>query len=235
MADTQGLRPRTRKRRLEAALVESRCHQEAEARLEAALAEKDILLKEVHHRVKNNLQVMSSLLKLQARYLQSEEAQKAVLDSHSRLQVMALVHEELYRSQSLASVDFGRYIQRLVSQIFYACGSPKQIRMVIGIESVAIRVDQSIPCALIVNELVTNALKYAFQGKPSGEVGVSYRIDNSHNILKVWDTGIGLPETVDFWNPKTLGLQLVNILAEQLAGQLELDTQAGTAVTLIFQ
>jgi two-component sensor histidine kinase len=212
---------------------------EAEERISASLREKETLLKEIHHRVKNNLQVLYSLLTLQANLIHSEEALKALNESRSRVMSISLIHEQLYRSEDLARIDFAGYVDALTAQLFRSYGvKPGQIERRIAIDRVLISVDQAIPAGLIINELVSNALKYAFPANWQGalaEITVSLFPESSDMlVLTINDTGIGLPLAIDLEQPTRLGLQLVTTLTRQLRGTLTLDRSQGTTFRITF-
>ncbi|RME99486.1 MAG: PAS domain S-box protein [Chloroflexi bacterium] len=214
---------------------------QAESQLIASLQEKEVLLKEIHHRVKNNLQVIYSLLSLQAGYFSDKSVLEALRDSQHRIRSMALVHEKLYQSQDLAHINPAEYIRSLVTQLF---NSYQNMATLVRFESdvdksVMLNIDQAIPCGLIINELVTNSLKYAFstaQHNGEGKITVAMKQQNDGQvILSVADNGTGLPEQIDFETATSLGLQLVNMLTLQLEGQLSVSRQGGTTVTVVFQ
>jgi PAS domain S-box-containing protein len=204
--------------------------------LRASLREKEILLKEVHHRVKNNLQVISSLLNLQASYLPTPELRGLLAESQARVQSIALVHEQLYQSHDLAHIDFEAYIRVLVGGVFQAqtrLGQP--IGCVIEASHILLDVDTSVPCGLIVNELITNALKHAFPGERGGQIVVRLaRLSAERYELCVSDDGIGLPEKLDPRNTTSLGLELVFTLAEQLAAEVTVERKHGTLFRFQF-
>ncbi len=214
--------------------------------LEASLAEKEVLLKEIHHRVKNNLQVISSLLNLQSGYINDEAALQMFKESQNRVRSMALIHEKLYQSEDLARIDFAEYIQDLANYLIRMYGTGTyRVRLRVNVENVSLDVDMAIPCGLIVNELISNSLKYAFpmedraldeQQKSEAEIRVDLRSDNSGNLmLIVNDNGVGFPENLDFRETESLGLQLVNTLTEQLEGSIELDRTSGTTFKITFE
>lgn len=213
-----------------------------ENRLRTSLKEKEVLLKEVHHRVKNNLQIVSSMLNLQMDQLaKMEEITRSIAlglfqESQSRVRSIALFHEKLYQSRDLAHVDIAEYLEGLAQGLFVAYGtSPEHVLLSFEIEAVPLTVDCAISCGLIVNELVTNALKHAFPGDRAGTVCVSLRAEGSAAVLEVWDTGVGFPEQVQLHNPETLGLKLVGILAEQIGGGVELQRGGGTRFVIRFE
>jgi PAS domain S-box-containing protein len=208
----------------------------AEDQIKASLREKDVLLKEIHHRVKNNLQVISSLLYLQSRGVEDDQALEMFRDSESRVRSMALVHERLYQSPDLARIDFGEYIRSLANSLFRSYGiNTNVIKLKIKVGDVLLGVDTAIPCGLIINELVSNSLKHAFPDGKAGEIRIELRSgDHGKFSLMVSDNGIGLPKYMDFRNTESLGLQLINTLVEQLEGTIELDRSGGTTFKIIF-
>jgi two-component sensor histidine kinase len=192
-----------------------------------------VLLKEVHHRVKNNLQVIASLLSLQSDQLKDHDAIALFEDMQNRVKSMALIHESLYRTGDLARFNFAGYIERLSSHLFqsYAAEAPG-IRLHMELDDLALDVDTAIPCGLILNELLTNALKYVYPDGRSGDIYIMLRADAEHVALRERDTGIAFPAGVDFRNTESLGLQLVDMLTEQLGGTLTLMGEGGTMFTL---
>jgi two-component sensor histidine kinase len=208
---------------------------QAEDALKASLAEKEVLLKEIHHRVKNNLQIISSLLSLQAGYSQDPHLQAMFEDSQHRIQSMALIHEHLYQASNISRIDFGSYVQSLVTQLLesYRHLCP-QVALSTEMAEVHLEIDQAIPCGLLVNELVTNSLKHAFPHGRSGDIHIALRADAGQVTLVVQDTGVGLPEGVDLRAAESLGLQLVGALTDQLGGTMTLERQGGTSFRLTF-
>ncbi len=212
--------------------------QRAEAGLRASLQEKEILLREIHHRVKNNLQFVSSLLSLQANMLPDPKLRPPFEDSQRRLRGMALVHEQLYRSTNLGQIHFKAYIQDLVAQVKDSMVlAARPVTVNLELDDVILPVDVAIPCGLIINELVSNALKYAFppaDDRP-GLVRLCLRLEPDNRlVLVISDNGVGLPPAVTPAHTATLGLQLVDMLTRQLKGHLELDRRGGTTFTLTF-
>ncbi|KAF0171386.1 MAG: response regulator [Limisphaerales bacterium] len=208
----------------------------AEERIRASLREKEVMLKEIHHRVKNNLQVVSSLLRLQARNLKHPETIAAFEESGTRVQSMALVHEKLYQSSSLSELDFAAYAQSLTDSLLRAFGTDASvIRLHLDMDKVHLDINQAIPCALILNELVSNTLKYAFPDGRAGEIRIRLRADAERSVcLMVGDNGVGLPADLDPRNARTLGLQLVATLVTQLRASLEIRRTHGTGYALVF-
>jgi PAS domain S-box-containing protein len=208
---------------------------QAEEQIKASLKEKEVLLKEIHHRVKNNLQVISSLLYLQSKNIKDKQTIKMFRDSESRVRSMSLVHERLYQSQDLARVDFAEYMRSLANHLFRSYGiNTNVIQLKINSDDVFLGVDTAIPCGLIINELVSNSLKHAFPDGREGEVRIELRADDGQFMLMVSDNGVGFPQDLDFRDTGSLGLQLVNTLVEQIEGTIELDRSDGTAFRIAF-
>ena len=208
--------------------------QRAEVQIAASLKEKEVLLKEIHHRVKNNLQVISSLLNLQAANVADPRALEQLRESQNRIRSMALIHERLYQSDNLARIDFGEYIRSLVGYLVRSYAIPS-VNVNVTVKNVSLPVNAAIPCGLIINELVSNALKYAFPHGRGGEVGIRLEMTTERSaVLTVQDNGVGLPRDVDFQSSTTLGLQLVNTLSKQLNGVIGLIRDRGTTFSIIF-
>jgi len=205
-------------------------------RLRASLAEKEVLLKEVHHRVKNNLQIITTLLDLQFESIDDERTLRALRDSQDRIKALALVHEKLYQSSDLGSIDFAEYIEKLAR---FLCSTymtdPERITLKVDAGHLPLEIERAIPCGLIVNELVSNAFKHAFPDGRKGEITIHLHSEDDGQIwLTVTDNGTGLAPGVDFRDTATLGLQLVNMLTKQLAGEIELRNENGASFTLSF-
>jgi two-component system, sensor histidine kinase PdtaS len=209
----------------------------ADEAIRASLREKEVLLKEIHHRVKNNLQVVSSLLGLQSRTIADGTTRKMFQESQNRVHSMALIHETLYQSENLSKINFPAYIDQLAAHLFRSYGAdPARIRISASIGDLRLPIDTAVPCGLIVNELVSNSLKYAFPGERSGVVRIEMHEEECGRIcLEVSDDGVGLPEGVGFGSMKSLGLRLVRTLADQLGGSIEMTGASGTRVALTFQ
>jgi len=209
---------------------------QAQAKILASLAEKETLLKEVHHRVKNNMQVISSLLRLQEGRVKDKDAAALLKDSQNRIQSMALVYNKLYQSENLASVNMTDYIKELSAGLVksYAV-SPVRVAVNVAQSNVFLNVDSAIPCGMIINELVTNSLKYAFPGNRKGLITISLTENEKGLQLTVGDDGMGIPEGVSLANNSTLGIKLVsNLVRDQLGGILEIDRRHGTAYQINF-
>jgi two-component sensor histidine kinase len=209
----------------------------SEQTVRASLREKEILLKEIHHRVKNNLQVISSLLNLQARYLPDPAARAIFSQSQNRVQSIALVHERLYESADLSHVNFGKYLSVLLDNIFDTHDAASRgLSKIIDVGDANLTVDVAIPCGLIVNELVTNALKHAFPGGRTGTVRVSLRGSSDGAMdLTVQDDGVGMPPSIDPRNTVSLGLDLVVTFAEQLNAEMDIMSERGTSFRFRFR
>ncbi len=207
-----------------------------EDQIKASLAEKEVLLQEIHHRVKNNLQVISSLLKLQSRYIQDNQVIEMLKESQNRVRSMALVHEQLYQSKDLSNIDFAEYIENLAHNLFqaYEINAPV-IELQTNIAPCELNVDTAVPCGLIINELVTNSLKYAFLGESKGKIKIDFSLDNNGVcMLVISDTGVGLPKDLDYRNARTLGLRLVGSLVRQIRGNITLLSTLGTVFQITF-
>ncbi|MBE9169179.1 CBS domain-containing protein [Pleurocapsales cyanobacterium LEGE 06147] len=210
----------------------------AEEQLKLSLREKEILLKEVHHRVKNNLQIISSLLRLQSDYIQDKRALASFKDSQNRIRSMALIHEKLYQSKDLVKIDFAEYLRDLTSNLLHSYGANAQeITLNINVNEIWFTIDTAISCGLIINELVSNSLKHAFPHASSeNKVEIDIRPISDNNFrLVVSDNGIGFPQDIDFQNTESLGLQLVCTFVEQLEGTIELELTGGTTFIITFE
>jgi len=208
----------------------------AERALSEALAAKDVLLREVHHRVKNNLQTISSLLNMQAELLPDLAARPALRDAQRRVHSMALIHEQMYGDKDMDEVDFGEYAKRLTRDLFESFGAAAgRVRLRFALDSVSLAMDQMIPCGLILNELVTNSLKYAFPGERAGEILVSLRCGDGRTVtMAVADNGVGLPAPVEGKRSESLGTRIVEILTKQLGGSLDRQSSGGVSATVTF-
>ncbi len=222
------------------ALQEAREHRklrQAEKDIRDSLEEKIALLKEVHHRVKNNLQIVVSLLNLQAVRTKNPEALDTLRQTGNRILSMALLHETLYRSKNLARVSFASYTESICSHLFRSYG-PKAacVKLELHLEETPVEMDQAVSCGLIINELVSNALHHAFPGNRTGRITVELRVaPDRQMILTVADDGVGLPPQLDIQQPETLGHQLVRLLVDKLHGTLEVEQDRGTTFRIAFQ
>ncbi|MBF0537105.1 MAG: response regulator [Nitrospirae bacterium] len=209
----------------------------AEESLKHSLREKEVLLREIHHRVKNNLQIVSSLLDLQMRYITSEESLDMFRDSQRRLKAMALIHEKLYQSDNMERIDFGKYVENLLNHLYASyCLNTQKIHLITDIDECSIGIDTAVPCGLIINEIVSNSLKYAFVAEMEGNITVELKVQPDGTFtLKISDTGIGISSGIDLKNAQTLGLRLVNALAlDQLEGSIQCETNPGTTFRITF-
>ena len=209
---------------------------EAHQQLRASLAEKEVLLREIHHRVKNNLQVVSGLLELQSRHVTDPGSRLIYKESQSRIIAMSLIHEELYQTDDLARVYFPHYIQTLCDNLMLSYGVGKErIQLIIEAQETNIVVDTAIPCGLIVNELVTNALKHAFPDGRKGQIHLNFRrLPGEKYELIVSDDGIGIPGNLNIDDLPSLGMQIVSILVQQMGGTIEMKKEKGTVFRVTF-
>ena len=210
--------------------------QESEKRVLKALAEKDVLLKEVHHRVKNNLQVICSLLSMQAANANDPKIEGALSDSHSRVHAIAMIHEMLYRSNTLGDIDFEGYARELLAELLTSYQvSAGRIRPVFNVFPMKLSIDRAVPCGLIMNELISNSLKHAFPGDRDGEIRVSFMpVGAEHCQILVEDTGVGIPEGFSIEDSDSLGLRIVDILVKQLNGTCSVSSKDGTQFLMRF-
>lgn len=208
----------------------------AEDKIKQSLQEKEVLLKEVHHRVKNNLQVISSILNLQSSYVKDPGTLGILKESQNRIKSMAFIHESLYQTKDFTSINFSEYVVNLANNLLHSYSNIEQeIKLILDIQNVFLNLDLAIPCGLIINEIVSNALKYAFVEKQSNpEISISMESNGEDLKLVIGDNGRGLPPEIDYRNTESLGLQLVVTLTEQLNGTIDLNTQKGTTYTIIF-
>jgi two-component sensor histidine kinase len=202
-----------------------------------ALHEREMLLREIHHRVKNNLQVISSLLNLQIGSISDTSTKSVVLESQSRVKSMALIHQLLYESQTFSNIDFSKYLNQLVASAHSSfCDTGKNIQYIVKAENILLDIDTAVPLGLITNELVTNAYKYAFTNKTNGEIIVELKKNESSGFtLKISDNGNGLPENFDLEKTETLGLKLVKLLTEQIDGKIDFFNQNGAVFIIQFR
>jgi PAS domain S-box-containing protein len=207
-----------------------------EIQLKKSLEEKEMLLKEIHHRVKNNLMIISSLLNLQSRYIKDKASQDIFKESQNRARSMALIHERLYQATDLKRIDFGEYISELATELFHTYVSDHGlIELKINVEDIFLDINTAIPLGLIVNELITNSLKHAFPDGNNGEINVEFRQLDNHYEFTVRDNGIGFPKDIDFENSDSLGLRIVSSLTDQIDGHIELNRNNGTEFRIIFK
>lgn len=218
------------------AIVDISERKQKEQRIQAALEEKNVLLGEIHHRVKNNLQVVHSLLDLQSSMISDPQVQEMLLDSQNRIRSMALIHQSLYQSKNFSAVSLGSVLETLIPILMQSYRSTNQLLdYTIDSEDVDIPLNQAIPCGLIVNELITNVIKHAFPGDLEGAVQVQLRRHQNQVSLSVTDNGVGIPESLNIEKSDTLGMQLVALLSDQLGASLDIHHRNPTRFTLTFE
>ena len=207
----------------------------AEQKISRSLKEKELLLKEIHHRVKNNLQVVSSLLKLQSGYVKDESSLDLLIDSQNRVRSMALVHQKLYQSKDFFFFFFPEYVRQLSEHLINVFKAKSgDVDITVNSEDVNLGIDLAIPCGLILNELISNSLKYAFPGGRKGKINIDFRcVDENYEIV-IADNGIGFPKEINYKETKSLGLQLVNTLVGQIDGNISMENSIGTVFRIKF-
>ncbi len=212
-------------------------YKEAEKQIRKSLYEKEILLKEIHHRVKNNLQIISSLLYLQSKKTQDKNVIDIFKESQNRIRSMSFIHEKLYESKELDKVDFQDYIHNLSANLIQSYGIKENyLTLNIEIDNTLLDISTAIPCGLIVNELLVNSLKYAFSEDSSdNNILIKLYEENNNFVLIVSDNGIGFPENINFRETETLGLQLVTLLSQQLDAKIEMTVSSGTTFKITFK
>ena len=208
-----------------------------EAAVAASLREKEVMLKEIHHRVKNNLQIICSLLNMQADAIDDAPTRAAFAETRNRVRSMALIHEQLYQTPDLAHIDVGEYLETLVASIQRSAGAhSSHVAFKLDCHAAALDIDRAVPCGLIVNELVTNAIKYAFPDGKRGTIELQLRVEEQTLILSVRDDGIGMNPDLNWEQSDSIGLQLVSALTQQLEGEVELQSgNEGTIWTIRFK
>ncbi|MEI7603697.1 MAG: PAS domain S-box protein [bacterium] len=207
----------------------------AEVKLKKSLEIKEILLREIHHRVKNNLQIVSSLLSLQSLYTHDTKYQSIFTESQNRIRSMSFIHERLYRSSDLINIDYKKYITNIVETLTDIYGVNKdKIKISINVDKIILGIDHAVPCGLIINELVSNSFKYAFKGKEMGSLIIEFHKKENIYSLVVQDDGIGMPKKFNINNCESLGLELVKMLSEQIKGNLIIKNENGTRFEILF-
>ncbi len=221
---------------LEQAQIELAQRQKAQVKLKNALAEKEVLLKEVHHRVKNNLQIVSSLLQLQSQTLKDPEVIKVLRESQNRIESISLIHKNLYTSANIGQIDVADYIHNLAASLLISYQIwPNKITLEIDIDPLNLNVDQAIACGLVINELISNALKHAFPNQQIGTISIALRNVGNNIEMTIKDNGIGLPDNLDWTKTDSLGLSLVyDLVTEQLEGNITLERNHGTVFKIQF-
>jgi len=208
-----------------------------ENQIKASLHDKDVLLKEIHHRVKNNLQIIISLLNLQSGYIKDEQTLKAVKDGQSRVRSMALVHEKFYQADELTEINFSEYVEKLCQFLFQSYGDKtERIKLIVAADNVALDMDTAMPCGLLINEVISNSLKYAFPGNAEGTIKVELRkLQDSRVRMVISDDGKGLSGNFEIEKSESLGLQLIIALANQLDGELKVEHERGVQFSVTFK
>jgi len=209
---------------------------EAEDAIKNLLQEKDVLIKEIHHRVKNNLQIILSLVHLQLGHNPAPETRENLITLQNRIRAMALVHDMFYRTENMSSLNLAEYLERMAVHLFNIYKiDENRIKLVTELEPIQVSVNVAIPLGLIVNELVSNSIKHAFKNTP-GVISLRLRrLEDDHNQLRIEDDGQGLPETVNWKAPTTLGLEIVRLLCQQIEARIELLPGPGTRFVLTFK
>ena len=209
---------------------------EAEEQLKKSVHEKEILLKEIHHRVKNNMQVISSILKLQSAYVEDKKTVELLNECRNRISSMAFIHASLYMKKDFANVHFADYVGNIATNLQQSYSSnDKKIELKLDIPDFYMHIDDAIPCGLIINELLSNSFKYAFSDKKTGTIGLSVKNRQENVILAIWDDGKGISKNIDYKNTQSLGLQLVNSLVEQLSGKMELQSKPNEGTKFVIE
>jgi PAS domain S-box-containing protein len=240
IAANEHLETRVKERTIELSVLNDALQKEIyehnidEERIKASLKEKEVLLKEIHHRVKNNMQIISSMLGLQSAYVQDKKYNEMLQDSQNRIKSMALIHEKLYQSDNMAQVNFSEYVNSLITNLYSSYSINKEnVKLNCNLEKVTFNIDTAIPLGLIINELVSNSFKHAFPDNRKGEIVVDIsRIDDTHYRLIISDNGIGFAQKSTYTN--TLGLNLVRALTEQIDGKLDIKTNDGSIFIITF-
>ena len=222
--------------RLIAYVRDNTAHKEYEDTIRRSLKEKETLLSEIHHRVKNNLAIISGLLQMQAFNTEDEQLLEKLYESQSRIQSIAMVHEKLYESDSFSDIAIDQYIDDLLNVIMSSITDhDKRIKVEKEVEAISLNVSQAIPCGLLLNELITNSYKHAFPDRDEGLIRITLVVDNGNVELKVQDNGVGLPEDFDIESQSTLGITLIKTLVQQLEGKLEVASEGGAVFSLKFE
>jgi len=211
-------------------LIDINGNRRYQEKLQQMIEEKDILFRELHHRVKNNMQIVSSMLQLQEEYITDEVVLSALHDCEQRIDSMALVHETLYRTESLAGIPFGDYLENLAIAVTEGFATVRDIRTEIDVGNIRLSLDTAVTIGLIINELMVNSMKYAFVDRPSGLITIRLTCDDGGCIMRYSDDGVGLPPGFDIEKISSLGMRLVRILAKQIRGQLVVDSEQGAGM-----
>jgi two-component sensor histidine kinase len=208
---------------------------QAEAQIKQSLEEKEVLLKEVHHRVKNNLQIISSILNLQSSTIADKQTLDLLKNSQDRIRSMSLIHELLYQTKDFSTINFSEYIRSIATNLFQSYNQNRLVNLVLELEPVFLDLDSAIPCGLIINELITNSLKYAYNTDDEGDVRINLTLTNNIVIIIIEDTGKGFPTMIDFRETESLGMQLVISLTDQIDGEIKMENSQGTRFEIQFK
>jgi PAS domain S-box-containing protein len=208
---------------------------ESEEKIKKSLKEKEILLQEVHHRVKNNLQIISSILNLQTRSVKDPKILDLIQETRYRIMSMSFIHDLLYQTKDFTNIDFSKYLQSITSNIMNTYTLNKNIELKLDVESIFLNLDNAIPCGLIVNELITNVFKYAFPGDRKGVINIVLKLINNKVVLSVADNGVGINNQINYLTTESLGFQLINSLVSQIDGELKYENTEGTKFTVSFK
>ena len=203
--------------------------------LQKALENKEMLVREIHHRTKNNLMIMASLFSLAAGEIEDKDAKAIFNQTHSRVKSMTLIHEKLYRSDDLKYINFGDYIRNLANDLFNSfLNEPDKVKLIMELEDLKMNIETAIPVGLILNELLTNSIKYAFPNGEYGNIFINFYKNTNHYVMIVADDGIGLPKDLDIEKTNTLGFQLIKNLIGQIEGDMIVNRDKGTEITICF-
>lgn len=208
----------------------------AEKNLKTSLEDKELLLRELHHRVKNNMQIISSLLNLQSQHIKDKRDLKIFKSSQTRVKTMSLIHEELYSSQDFSHIHLSKYIRNLTKELLTSnIGDPGRVQLTVNVEEIKMELETAIPLGLLINEIVANSVNHAFPNHRKGEIIVDLKRDGDAFVLKISDDGIGIPKKTDFEKAETLGFQLIKNLVNQLDGEIKMQTNHGTTFIIKFK
>ncbi len=204
--------------------------------IQKSLNDRELLLREIHHRVKNNLQVISSILSIQSRDIKDESALRAINEARSRVKSMALIHQDLYGDDNLRGIRAQRYITKLSNSLFSTYRMDKdRVRLHTDIQDLLIDVDTTVPLGLILNELVTNSLKYAFPNEQEGDIYVEFKEVDDTLWLRVWDNGVGIPEEKEEASRESFGMKMIRAFSKKLDATWEINGEGGTSVSLVIK
>lgn len=208
----------------------------AEENLRTSLQDKELLLRELHHRVKNNIQIISSLLSLQSQHIKDDRDLKIFESSPNRIKTMALIHEEIYSSQNFTHINLHDYLRNITKEVLtFHIGDPRRVKLTFKVEDVKMELETAIPLGLLVNKIVANSVVHAFPNNRKVEIKVVLRREGDEFTLRISDDGVGIQDNVEFEKAETLGFQLIKNLAKKLDGQLELQKDNETIFTLKFK